>query len=233
MMYKKSFASVQLNQIHHTLPNGRVLFEDLNFVLPMGQVVWFKGDTGTGKSVLIKILLGLYEPTGGAVLINGESLFDMSFEEFLPYRINMGLSFDFGGLIHNRDIAGNLALPLEYHKFGTPEKIKEQVTKYLEIFNLSGVSHERPSGIVGGLRKAVCVARAFVHEPQILILDDPTTGLRGDTRERLQKQIHESIKNGQTVVIASDDGEFMKQFNPEVFEMKDKKMTKVQLKRAA
>jgi ABC-type lipoprotein export system ATPase subunit len=142
----------------------------------------------------------------------------MTFEEFLPLKLNMGLSFDFGGLIHNRDLRGNLSLPLEYHKFGSDKQIDEQINKYLDAFNLTSVAHERPSSVVGGVRKAVCVARAFVHDPQVLFLDDPTTGLRGETKSRLKLMVQEARKKGQTVIIATEDSAFMKDLSPLIYD---------------
>lgn len=220
-MKREAIKSISLKSLTHELPDGRKLFQDVNVDFPLGEIIWFRGESGTGKSLLIKMLLGVVIPGHGKLLINDSCITDMTFEEFLPYKLNMGLSFDFGGLIHNRDLRGNLSLPLEYHKFGSEHEITDQVNKYLEAFNLKDLAHERPSSVVGGVRKAVCVARAFVHEPQILFLDDPTTGLRGETKSRLKLMVQEAHKKGQTVIIATEDGAFMEDLQPLVFDFID------------
>jgi len=233
MKYRKRIESIVLDQITHVLPNEQRIFYEMGSVLPLKNVLWLRGATGSGRSLLIRMLLGIVIPTRGSVVVNGDRVSDMTFDEFLPYRLNMGLSFDFGGLLHNRNIFGNLSLQLEYHNFGTHDAIQTQVEKYLTIFNLHSVMNERPSSIVGSLRKAACVARAFVHEPQLLLLDDPTTGLRSEVRTRLARLIGEAKDKGQTVILTGDDEDFFNQFSPIVFEFKNQKLRQLSLGSAA
>jgi len=213
-MFRKEIKQIQFQNLNFVNTQKQSIFNNLNADISMGGFIWLRGASGSGKSLLLKMIMGTLSPESGCVKINDKSLAEFSFEEFLPYRINMGLSFDFGGLINNRDLFGNLALPLEYHKFGQSKDIEAQVNKYLEIFNLSGVASQRPSSVMGGMRKATCVARAFVHEPQLLLLDDPTTGLNIEVKHKLLKHLQQIKQTNRTVIIASEDTDFVTQLEP-------------------
>lgn len=222
-MVRKNIHSIEFCNVNFQLSSEASLFKDLSYSFPLNNIVWLRGASGSGKSVIMKMLSGLIVPTSGDYRLNNESVNEMSFEEFLPYRCNIGYSFDFGGLIHNRDILGNMLLATEYHnfEFGTPDQLVTRVMSYMQTFNLQKVAYQRPSSIVGGLRKAACVARAFMHEPELLLLDDPTTGLRGDTATQLKDLILIKRASGELkhVIIASEDTEFMKTLNPVIVEV--------------
>jgi phospholipid/cholesterol/gamma-HCH transport system ATP-binding protein len=222
-MKREAFESIELKEMSFLGKKGELVIDRASIILPMNEIVWVRGPSGSGKSVLVKMLCGLLLPNSGEVRINNKVINEMTFEEFLPLRCNMGYSFDFGGLLNNRDIMGNLLLANEYHDYdyGTPDQLIVRITNYMNEFNLKNVAYERPSAIMGGLRKAACVARAFIHEPELLLLDDPTTGLRGDTKNRLKDLILLKKAKGEVkhVFITSEDVEFMKKLNPIIIEV--------------
>jgi phospholipid/cholesterol/gamma-HCH transport system ATP-binding protein len=219
--------SLRLEDLSFGYPDKDLIFEDVTYDLPTDKIVWISGASGAGKSVILKMLNGFMTPNAGKYLINGQSAGDMSFEEFLPYRLNIGYSFDFGGLINNRTIFQNLLLPLEYHQSRGPVNIAEQVHEFMALFNLLGVGNDRPSGIPGAFRKAACVARAFMLNPQVLLLDDPTTGLRPELRTRLKEVILKKRRDGilRHVFVATDDVEFIKDIADEHLIIKNRKIT--------
>lgn len=221
-MKRESIKTIEFKNINFVTLKGNV-FSDLSFQFPLNDVLWLKGESGSGKSLLTKILCGLVEPTSGEYILNGRSVNEMTFEEFLPLRCNMGYSFEFGGLLNNRTILQNLLLPNEYHNydFGTPDNLVAHLAEYMQIFGLNKVAHERPSAIIGGLRKSACVARAFVHEPELLLLDDPTTGLSEEIKSRLRDLILRKKAKGEIkhVIVATNDVEFMKALNPLMIEV--------------
>lgn len=227
-MIRSAIDKIEMRDICFKNTKGEEIFSQVNLTFPHNGVIWIKGQGGAGKSVLIKMICGTITPTAGQFLINEKSIHDMTFEEFLPLRCNMGYSFDFGGLINNRDVVGNLQLACVYHNYYLPgEQSLEKCTEtYLDIFGLKAVANERPSAIVGTLRKAVSVARAFVHDPQILLLDDPTTGLRNETKMILSELILKKLKQGtlKQVFVATDDENFMKTLNSIQIEIKNKKL---------
>ena len=227
-MLRKDLNTIRFENISLKYDGGLEIFADLNLEFPKNEIIWVRGEGGSGKSSLLKILAGLQEPTSGRYLVNDECVNDMSFEEFLPYRCNIGYSFDFGGLINNRTIMSNLLLAHEYHgyDFGAHEDFFERMRNYLKMFGLDDVAQKRPSSIIGGQRKAACVARAFTHEPQVLLLDDPTTGLRRDVVERLKQLLiqKKSSERPSTTIIASADVSFMAELEPVVFDIFRKKI---------
>lgn len=167
------------------------LLEDVTCELPSGENVLVEGPSGGGKSAFLKILVGLLSPTSGSYLVNGHDMSDMSFEEFLPYRKRIGYSFDFGGLLANRTLWDNLILPLQYHSELSAEVATVRVRDLVERFGLTENKDRRPAAVSGAMRKACVVARAFVMDPEMLILDDPFVGLDRATVNNLFALIHE------------------------------------------
>jgi ABC-type transporter Mla maintaining outer membrane lipid asymmetry ATPase subunit MlaF len=222
-MKRQPIETLQFQNMSVVSNGGKVLLENVNLALPMGRVVWFRGASGSGKSLLVKILSGLMNWNGGRYLINGQSVGEMDFEDFKPYALNIGYSFDFGGLLNNRTVRSNLLLPLDYHRAATPVENRQVVDEIMSHFELTEVADERPSAIVGGLRKATCVARAFVLDPQLLLLDDPTVGLRTGLVEQLKKIIVARQHSGSLrhVFVATDDLAFMKSFDPVIVTVRD------------
>ena len=153
------------------------LFENVHFDFPMNEMVWIKAGHGEGRSALLQLLAVLATPARGSYWINDLNVSEMSFEEFLPYRLAIGYGFDSGGLIHNRTIFENLVLPLNYHKVLGGREAKERVLQHLENFSIMKYKDMRPSIVPGWARKIACLIRAVILEPQMLLLDDPSVGV--------------------------------------------------------
>lgn len=173
--------------------DGSSVFEGATFDIPRARAVWVRSSGSRGKSTLLKLLAGLYRPTQGRYLIGGVPVQDMSFEEFLPYRLSMGYGFDMGGLLNNKTLFENLTLPLTYHKLMPTAEITPWVERFLQHFNLMAVRHLRPYAVSGSTRKMVCVMRAFVHQPRLVLLDDPLTGIKNDNLNDLFHYIDEAF----------------------------------------
>lgn len=169
------------------------LFRDISMTLPTAKAVWVRSSGGRGKSTLLRLLAGLLSPTAGCYSINGVNVSDMSFEQFLPYRLNMGYSFDFGGLLSNKTLAENLLLPLLYHNLVPAEDAVARVDEVIKMFGLEQNKDRRPSAVPGSQRKLVCVLRAFINWPQVVFLDDPLTGLKQDNINDLIHYVEESF----------------------------------------
>ena len=175
--------------------DDRSLFAGINFQLPMDSVVLFSGEMGSGRSTVLQILAGLKLPTDGSYRINGESVEKMSFEEFLPFRRRIGYAFDSGGLLNNRTLLENLTLPLLYHRVCDPEAAVEKAMDWLSIFEIDELQGKRPALVSPTVRKLVALIRSVIHEPDVLLLDDPSTALKEeqalrffDLVERLRSQ---------------------------------------------
>lgn len=196
---------------------------NVEFDFPTNEILWVKAEEGAGKSSLLQILAGLQIPQSGKYLINGENVSEMSFEEFLPYRMQIGYSFDYGGLISNRSLHENLMLPLLYHKVSSPKEAKEQVDEYIHNFGIEKVAHEKPAHVSGRVKKIVCLIRALIMRPQVLLLDDPSVGLGQDSVYTFIDQIHKGRKEGHLnhIFISSYDEKFMNNLEYQIIHLDD------------
>jgi len=187
------------------------LFENVDFDFPLQKIVWVKASTGAGRSTLLQLMAGLVTPMKGKYLLNEQSVTEMSFEEFLPYRLQIGYGFDFGGLLHNRTVLENLTLPLVYHKICSEKEAEDKAHYYLQELGALKFANKRPSEIPGGMRKLTCLVRAMITEPQILLLDDPSVGVGQDTILKYFDLVSELRKKDkcQHIFISSYDDKLM------------------------
>lgn len=206
--------SLKFEGVSFTHDGQDPIVQNVEFDFPMNEILWVKAEEGAGKSSLLQILAGLQIPQSGKYLINGENVVEMSFEEFLPYRLQIGYSFDYGGLINNRTLFDNLMLPLLYHKVVSPEEAKARVEDLFKEFGVEKFAHERPAHVPGRVRKLACLMRALVMRPQVLLLDDPSVGLGQDSVYAFVDHVHRLRKEGclNHVFISSYDEKFMNLF---------------------
>ncbi len=197
------------------------VIQNVEFDFPMNEILWVKAEEGAGKSSLLQILGGLQIPQSGKYLINGENVVDMSFEEFLPYRLQIGYSFDYGGLINNRTLYDNLMLPLLYHKIVSQQEAKERVDEIIRLFDLDKFVNERPAHVPGRIRKLICLMRSVVMRPQVLLLDDPSVGLGQDSVYTFVDYLHKLRQEGSLnhVFISSYDDKFMSLMNYQIIHL--------------
>lgn len=172
--------SIKFENLSFGFHDSALLFDRVTFEFPLNQIVRVQAESGHGRSTLLQLLAVLHNPISGNYSINDRSVTDMSFDEFLPYRLNIGFGFDMGGLINNRSILENLTLPLLYHKMMSPKEALKRGEHYLKEMDLFKYRDLRPALVPGGVRKQMCLLRAIVHHPQVLLLDDPTVGLGTD-----------------------------------------------------
>lgn len=187
------------------------IFVSVDFSFPMNQTVWVKAHSGTGRSSLLQILAGVQVPNKGKYLINDHDVTEMSFEEFLPWRLNIGYGFDFGGLINNRTLKENCLLPLLYHKICTESEANERVESLFSKLDATKFLNQRPALVPGGIRKLTCLMRSVITEPDLLLLDDPTVGLSQEVALKFFDHIQElrNKKRARHVFISSFDEKIM------------------------
>lgn len=174
-----SIETLEFENVSFVFEGSTAVFENVSIVLPRSRAVWVTSIvSGRGRSTLLRLLAGLIQPTAGRYLINGMDAGSMSFEEFLIFRMRIGYGFDMGGLLNNRTLRENLLLPLIYHKLTDVTTAENRVEDLLVRFGLSENADRRPYAVPGSQRKLTCLLRAFVHQPEIVFLDDPITGLK-------------------------------------------------------
>jgi phospholipid/cholesterol/gamma-HCH transport system ATP-binding protein len=196
-----AFWSIQVKDCYKRFGSNQVL-NGVDIGIPEGMITVILGPSGTGKSVLIKHLIGLMFPDQGDIVVHGESLRDMTMSHLLEVRRKFGILFQDGALFGSMSVWDNVAFPLRQHTDFTEDKIRKIVDARLLDVGLTQASHRLPNELSGGMRKRAGFARALVLEPQIVMFDEPDSGLdpvRTTLLCELIKQMHD--KHGGTFVV--------------------------------
>ncbi len=149
------------------------VLKDVSFSVDPGEIFVLMGPSGSGKSVLLKHIVGLELPTSGRVLVDGRDAASTETRE----NVRMALVFQAGALFNSLSVYDNLALYPREHRVGTEADIKAKVMHALQILSLEGAADKAPADLSGGMKKRVAIARALVMEPQLMLYDEPTSEL--------------------------------------------------------
>jgi phospholipid/cholesterol/gamma-HCH transport system ATP-binding protein len=179
------------------------VLDGVSFRIENGESVAIIGRSGGGKSVLLKHLIGLLKPDAGDVLIDGENIESMNERQLLRVRRKFGMVFQGAALFDSMTVAENVAFGLRRHEHLAEAEIARRVTKTLEMVDLPGTENKNPAELSGGMRKRVGLARAIIYEPQIVLYDEPTTGLDpivSDSIDKLIIRVRDHLKVTSIVV---------------------------------
>ncbi len=197
---------ITFRDVHKQFGEREVL-KGITFEVPEGQILFILGTSGTGKSVLLKNIVGLMQPTSGQILVDGTDVTRLSEEELFPVRRKCGMVFQHPALFDSLTIFENVAFGLRKHY---PEysaaQLAERVRECLSLVYLSGVEDKKPQAISYGMQKRVSLARTVAVNPRILLFDEPTTGLDPVTTRAINDLILElSRKLKTTSLVVSHD----------------------------
>jgi phospholipid/cholesterol/gamma-HCH transport system ATP-binding protein len=179
------------------------ILDGLSFRIENGESVSIIGRSGGGKSVLLTHIIGLLQPDSGAVLVDGENIVAMNERQLLRVRRKFGMVFQGAALFDSMTVAENVAFGLRRHEHLTEAEIARRVTETLEMVDLPGTENKNPAELSGGMRKRVGLARAIIYEPQIVLYDEPTTGLDpivSDSIDKLIIRVRDHLKVTSIVV---------------------------------
>ena len=155
----------------------QVVIDDMSFTIGKGEIVTILGESGSGKSVLLKHLMGLLKPDRGQIKIDDRDITQLREKELLVLRKNIGYLFQEGALYDFMNVFENIAFPLKEHTDLKDGAIAEKVYNILKIVDLKNVEEKYPMELSGGMRKRVGLARAIILDSKILLCDEPTSGL--------------------------------------------------------
>lgn len=167
---------IQLVEVHQKFGNNHVL-RGVSMDIPEGEITAIIGKSGEGKSVLLKHIIGLMQPRRGSILYRDKPVFKMTPKEIKDFRSRMSYMFQGGALFDSLSVFDNIALPLAEGTRLPFASIQEKVQMRMEQLDLGSIGHLFPSQISGGMMKRVAMARALVTDPEVVLFDEPTTGL--------------------------------------------------------
>lgn len=190
--------------------DGHTVLNKLNFDIPRGKITTILGFSGAGKSTLLKHILGLLHPTSGSITVLGKDLEHMDKVELREFRRHFGMLFQYAALFDSFSAFENVAFPLREFSKMQENEIKEKVEKLLLSVGIQEVSfYKLPSELSGGMRKRVGLARALALSPDIMLYDEPTTGLDPITTKMVNDLIvqtaHDHASEKMTSIIISHD----------------------------
>jgi phospholipid/cholesterol/gamma-HCH transport system ATP-binding protein len=196
---------IEVQDLHKRLGSQDVL-RGIDLTIRRGQTCVILGRSGCGKSVLLKHLIGLMQPTKGQVLIDGEEISNLPERELLQVRRKVGMLFQSGALFDSMTVEQNLAFPLREQGMRDEKALDERVKEALDMVDLLGAEKKMPEKLSGGMRKRVGLARTIVGRPGCILYDEPTTGLDPITSDSINHLIRRLQRrlNVTSVVVTHD-----------------------------
>ncbi len=198
-------AVIRLVNVHKRF-GKLVVLDGINLELHRGQTTVIIGESGAGKSVLLQHIVRLIPPDSGEIYFKGRRIDNMSERQLASIRPKFGFLFQLGALFDSLTVAENVAFPIREHTRHNRREIEAIVQKKLAIVGLDGLQHQRPAQLSGGQKKRVALARALALDPEVILYDEPTTGLdppRADTINELILKTEREL--GVTSVVVTHD----------------------------
>ena len=194
---------------------GQEVLQGLNLSIVANKITAIVGRSGCGKSVLLKLIIGLLKPDAGEVRVNGDVLSNLEGSQLNEIRKKFGMLFQGAALLDSMDVFNNVAFPLREKTRLSQDEIKIRVEQELKNVGIVGMNDKYPSQLSGGMKKRVGLARALIMEPEIVLFDEPTTGLDPIMKTAIHQLIFDTQRRvGFTAVLVSHD-------IPDVFEIVD------------
>lgn len=183
----------------------KVVHDGIDLTIEEGEILTLMGGSGSGKSVLLRSLIGLEKPDKGEIWFGEQNIAALGEEQLVDVRKSIAYCFQYGALFDSLSIAENLAYPLREHAKLTEKQIRTRITTALEQVGLDGSEELLPSDLSGGMQRRVGVARAIIMKPRVILYDEPTTGLDPYNTRLILKIILDLKKQGATSVLVTHD----------------------------
>ncbi|MEA2104072.1 MAG: ATP-binding cassette domain-containing protein [Candidatus Cloacimonadota bacterium] len=204
--------------------NKRKILNGFNLTIEKGQTTVILGESGCGKTIFLKHLIGLLQPDSGEIFFDGQRMNGLSRKDFSAMRKRITLVFQQSALFDWLSVYDNIALPLAEQKNISGKKIHTEVTKYLKIVGLTGEENKMPEELSIGMQKRVSIARALIFNPEYILFDEPTTGLDPIIAHNILRLFEKLKKLNTTILIVSHDIGVVFKIADKVAMMKDGKI---------
>jgi cell division transport system ATP-binding protein len=202
---------ISFKQVSKRYPGGYAALKNISFEVASGEMLFLTGHSGAGKSTLLKLIAAIERPNGGSVLVNGQNIGKIK-AGAVPYlRRNLGLVFQDHKLLFDRTLFDNVLLPLQIAGFDHRESAK-RVRAALDKVGLLKREKAHPISLSGGEQQRLCIARAIVNRPSILLADEPTGNLDADSANAIMEIFKSFHQVGATLLISTHDESILRQY---------------------
>lgn len=184
---------------------SKAVHKNVSFEVRKGECLGLIGGSGTGKSVLLRSLIGLERPDTGEVIFDGIKVNELNEHQLTEVRKRMAYAFQGGALFDSMTVFDNLAYPLREHTNLSEEQIREKILKLLKDFGLEGNENVMPANLSGGMQKRVGLARSIILGPEVILYDEPTAGLDPFNTHKIQELITRLKATGVTSILVTHD----------------------------
>lgn len=210
---------IELKNVYKEYTKGVAALNDINLKIEQGEFVFIVGDSGSGKSTMVKLLMKEIEPTSGTIVVNGQNLNRMTHRQIPKYRRGIGVVFQDFRLLKDRNIYENIAFAQRVTEKSS-RVIKKKVPAALSLVGLAQKYKAFPKELSGGEQQRVAIARAVVNEPAILLCDEPTGNLDPTNSWEIMKLLEEANERGTTVVVVTHNQEIVNEMKKRVITMR-------------
>ncbi len=195
---------IKVEEVYKTF-DDKVVHNGINLDIKKGEILTLMGGSGSGKSVLLRSLIGLEKPDRGHIYFEGTDIAALNEEQLVSVRKKIAYVFQYGALFDSFTIADNLAYPLREHTKLSEKQIREKVSATLAKLGLQGTEESFPADLSGGMQRRVGVARSIIMDPEVILYDEPTTGLDPYNTKQILKIILQLKSHGATSVLVTHD----------------------------
>jgi cell division transport system ATP-binding protein len=207
---------ISFSQVCKRYPNGFEALRNVSFTLEAGEMALINGHSGAGKSTLLRLIAAIERPTTGSIIVNGQNVSTLKSGAIPFLRRNLGLVFQDQKILFDRTVFQNVLLPLQISGFSSRAAIG-RVRAALDKVGLLDREKARPITLSGGEQQRLCIARAIVNRPSILIADEPTSNLDADYARDIMDMFKSFNQVGVTVLIATHDVELLGNMQQRIF----------------
>ncbi|MGB3480377.1 MAG: ATP-binding cassette domain-containing protein [bacterium] len=209
--------------------DGLIVLDNVSFTVGEARLVVILGPSGTGKTVLLKSILGILPVDSGVVLFDGKSIQAAKENEIYDIRKHVGFVFQSTALFDSMNVCENIALPLVEHTKLSSRQVRDKVQEILEIVGMAGKERLYPGSLSGGMKRLVAVGRALALDPKYLFYDEPTTGLDPVMRDRIVQLIIDLKKDyKKSGVVVTHDLDTAEKVGDDIFLLKKGKISKLE-----